>query len=204
MEEGLKGKWENFLDPDRVRPNLIIASLYIAAFELLKNTITERLKSFFTVGFGPDGLSIDPAYATDVLARNRSPLYASLEWLKSMNAIDDTDMAAYERTKLCRNTLTHEIPKLLVDGFPTELNERFAELIGLVDKIERWWIVNVEMSINSEFDGVEIDEKGIIPGAVLMLRLMMDIALCSDEESRRYLNEWHRITTKNTTQEVDR
>src|ERR1700744_3443874 len=84
-------KWEAFLNPDAMRPALIMASLYITGFELLKDTIVDRPKGFFTNGFGPDGLHLDPAYQADVLSKNKSVLYASLEWLKGMGTIDDSD-----------------------------------------------------------------------------------------------------------------
>ena len=48
---------------------------------------------------------------------------------------------------------------------------------------------------NPDFDGEEVDEKGIIPGVIIGLRVMMDIALGSDEESKRYLDEFIKRTS---------
>jgi hypothetical protein len=41
---------EDFLNPEIVRPKLIVASIYIAADEVLKSTIVERIKSFYALG----------------------------------------------------------------------------------------------------------------------------------------------------------
>jgi hypothetical protein len=41
MDNNNQAKWERFLDPGVLRPNLILAPLYIAAFEILKNSIIE-------------------------------------------------------------------------------------------------------------------------------------------------------------------
>ena len=40
---------EDFLNPEILRPKLIVASIYITAFELLKSTIVERIRSFYTL-----------------------------------------------------------------------------------------------------------------------------------------------------------
>jgi hypothetical protein len=61
---------EDFFNPEILRPKLIVASIYITAFELLKSTIVERIRSFYTLG-GLD--KDDPEYKSKVLTRNRSP-----------------------------------------------------------------------------------------------------------------------------------
>ncbi len=50
MASDVDRKWDNFLDPVVLRPNLITASIYIAGFELSKNTLVERIKSFTQQG----------------------------------------------------------------------------------------------------------------------------------------------------------
>jgi hypothetical protein len=134
-------------------------------------------------------LRIDPEYQSDVLSKNRSPVYASLEWLKEAHAIDDSDVVAFERVKKVRNELAHALIDALFQGLPADFAERFGEMISLLDKFERWWIVNVEIPIDSDLDNVEIDEAKVIPGPVMGLRLLVDIALGSEEESKRYLDE---------------
>jgi hypothetical protein len=74
------------------------------------------------------------------------------------------------------------------------LPERFADILALVDKIGRWWVVNVEIPTNPDFDGEKIDETGIVPGPTMGLRLLIDIALGSEEESRLYINEFLKRT----------
>lgn len=50
MDNNNQTKWERFPDPEVLRPNLILASVYIAAFEILKNSIIERLGLSIMVG----------------------------------------------------------------------------------------------------------------------------------------------------------
>ena len=63
-------------------------------------------------------------------------------------------------------------------------------IIELLCKIEKWWILNVEIPTNPDFDGKEIDEDGIVPGPIMTLRLLPDIALGSEEESNFYYKEF--------------
>lgn len=42
-------RWEDFLNPDVLRPKLISASIYLAAFELLKDAIIERIEDFLQI-----------------------------------------------------------------------------------------------------------------------------------------------------------
>jgi hypothetical protein len=209
MDEKTLKSWEGFLNPDILRVNLITASLYIAAFAVLKNTIINRIKDFYLTGFDKSlekdgGWIIDPKYRTQVLSRNPSPVYASLDWLKESHAIDDRDIAAFERAKKCRNDVAHRINQILSDGLPVDLPDRFAEMFALVDKIESWWIVNVEIPTNPDLDGKEIDEAGIIPGQTMGLRLLMDLALGSEEESKFYIDEFLKRTNSKVPRPINR
>ena len=197
MDDKLRRSWEDFLNPDVMRPRLISASLYIASFELLKDSIIGRIRSFFSHGFNEHGDSIDPEYESDVLCRNKSPLYASLDWLKEMRAIDDSDFSTFERIKNCRNHLAHQLYSVLGEqGLPSDFEKCFQDMVALLQKVELWWIVNVEMTINPDFDGKEIDEAEIHPGPVMGLQLLCDIALGSDERSRFYYEEFRKRSKK--------
>jgi len=187
-------KWERFLTPEVLRTNLIMASVYIAAFEVLKNTIIERIRDFYIIGYDGKDWIVDPEYKDGVLTRNRSPVYASLDWLKEAGAITDGDITVFTRVKDYRNMLAHELTKMLMDGLPDDFSERFGEMVTLLDKIEKWWIVNVEIPTNPDLAGKEdeIDEEGIVPGPIISLRMMLDVALGSDEAAYFYIEELKR------------
>ena len=129
-----------------------------------------------------------------MLARNKSPIHASLDWLKEQGAIDDADLATFERVKRCRNTLAHELLSVLSSrGLPDDYGQCFADMVALLRKIEVWWIVNVEIPTNPDFDGSEeIDEDGIMPGPIMSMRLLMDIALGDEKEARFYYDEFRK------------
>jgi hypothetical protein len=190
MSKEVKKQWENFLTPEILRSNLLVASLYISAFEILKNSIVERIRNFFWKGFDEKGDIIDPEYEVSVLTKNKSPVYASLQWLKEERAICDDDLKIFESVKAYRNLFAHELQRLIMEGLPSDAPERFSDLVSLLDKIERWWIVNYEIPLNDELAGKYIDGDGIIPGPVASLKIMIDIALGSDEQAEYYINEF--------------
>jgi hypothetical protein len=195
MDQNVKRSWENFLNPEITRGYLIAASTYIAGFEALKNSVIDRIRVFFWTGFDASGDKIDPKYESNVLSRSKSPVYASLDWLKEMKAVDDKDLAAFERVKNCRNRLAHDLLSTLAStGLPPDYSECFNDMIALLHKIEMWWITEVEIPTNPDLHDKEIDYKGIVPGPIMTMRLLSDIALGDEKQSRFYLDEFRRRT----------
>ena len=190
MDEHVRESWERFLNPDTLRSNLIVSSIFLSAYEILRQSIIERIRDFYTTGFDSSGMIVDPKYETEVLTRNRSPVYASLAWLKESHAIDEADIAAFDGIRKTRNAIAHEIPQMLTGGIPDDCVSRFHEMVNLLARIEKWWIVNVEIPTDPDLDGKEIDDEGIMPGPVITIRLLLDIALGSEEESKYYFDEF--------------
>lgn len=179
--------WEEFLSPEVLRSKLISASIYLAAFEMLKESIVDRLSSFYTFRYDEAGGHVDPKYDQEVLSRNRSPVYASLSWLHELGAIHHCDLAIFEKLKECRNRIAHEMARLVLSGGTSDHLALFPDLVALLRKVETWWIVNVEIPTNAEVDGREIDGADIIPGPIMTVRMMFDIALGSEAEPTAYL-----------------
>jgi hypothetical protein len=179
--------WEKFLDPAVMQDRLISSSLFIAAFDSLKGSIVNRVKQFYQVGFGIGGDTLDPEYSAQVASRNSSPLYASLDWLKEHDAISQQDIDAFNEVKSCRNKLAHSLLSMIAEDAMPDLQSSFETLVALLRKVEVWWIVNVEIPTNPDFDGTEeIDEEGILPGPCMSMKIMMDVATGKSD----YLNKY--------------
>jgi len=119
MEMKFEQTMEEFLSPAIMRKRLISASIYIAACE---------------------------SYKKEVLSRNKSAVYASLDWFKERQAINGDDLAKFEQIKLCRNDLSHELFSLIGSrGLPKHFETRFHELVELLHKIDIWWVMNIEI-----------------------------------------------------------
>lgn len=168
--------WERFLDPNVVRPSLFMATMFITTFEILQDSIVDDLRSFYSSGFDEHGPSVDPEYQSEVLSKNKSPLYASLHWLREHDAVNDEDLATFEQLKKTRNLLAHELFGVVTGQVKSSHEGQFDALVALLRKIGVWWIVRVEIPTNPDFDGEEIDEEGIVPGAVLTLQMLIRVA----------------------------
>lgn len=172
--------WAKFLEPESLKSNLIIASMYLAAFELLKSSVIERIRNFFTYEFNEHGGVVSEDYKDKVLSLDKSPLRASLLWLKEMSAICDADIELIDNIRKHRNELAHELPKFIGIG-NSEINiNLLVSLYELVAKIDHWWIKEIDLSTNSDFDGQEVTNADIQSGLVLCMQMMTKIALDED------------------------
>lgn len=194
LDKNIQESWERFLHPAKLRTNMIITSLYITGFEILKDAIVTRIRDFFCFGLDSTGLITSPKYQAEVLSKSKSHLYASLQWLKEAEAINENDIATFESIKKLRNEFAHEITQIINDGPASDWPLRFNDMISLLGKIEKWWIINIEIPTNPDFDGQDINEEEVVPGRVMTLKMMIDIALGSEEESMQYFNQLAKVS----------
>jgi hypothetical protein len=179
-------KWEQFLDTDFLRDRLISASMFLVAYEFLKESIVGRVKGFFTDGVNENGLIISEEYEKEVLSLNKNHLYASLKWLEQFNVLSQNDLEKLEKVKRIRNVIAHQLSSLVTSGEDFDYVSGFNDTIELLHKIEKWWIINFEIPINSDFDNQEIDEDGIICGPVLSIQMMLEVLSGNEELLKVY------------------
>jgi hypothetical protein len=191
--------WERFLDPEVVRPSLFMATMFITVFEILKNSIVDRLRDFYSIGWAEDGSTVSPEYASNVLSRSKSAVYASLNWLLEHEAIDEADLAVFEQLKSTRNLLAHRLFEVVTGQAASTHQEQFTELVELLRKIEVWWVVNVELATDPAYDDQEVDEAGIVPGAILSLQMLLHVANGGTE----LLDAWRNGRAKKSTQHAE-
>lgn len=168
--------WARFLDPEVVRNELFTALLFITTFEIFKDSAVDRLRGFYSIGFDHSGPNVEPDYQDQVLRRNKSPLYASLDWLKEHGAIVQTDLDLFEDLKRIRNKLAHELFAVVTGQIDSEHATRLDDLLALLRKVEVWWVVNLEIPTNPDYDGQEVDEASIVPGSILGLQMLVQVA----------------------------
>lgn len=173
--------WERFLDPEIVKPSLFMATMFITTFEILKNSVVDRIKDFFSDGWSAEGTTQSPEYKDKVLSRNKSVVYASLDWLHDQQAISDKDLKTFEQLKETRNVLAHQLFEVVTGQSKSNHTDQFPALVELLRKIEVWWIVNVEIPTNPDYSDAEIDEDGIVPGPILSLQMLLQVAGGSTE-----------------------
>lgn len=150
--------------------------MFIVTFEMLKDSAIDRLRDFYAIGFDQNGTTIASEYQEKVLNRHRSPLYASFDWLREHGALDQVELYRFEELKRTRNKLVHELFAVVTGQTESDHSTRLDELVSLLRKIEVWWVMNLEVPTNPDYDGQEVDESGIVPGSILALQMLVEVA----------------------------
>lgn len=167
------------LEPGTIRANLVRASLYLAGWEMLKAEVQERVKSFFVIGFDASEFSYSDEYQKHVLSRHKSLFEASLLWLVGSAALTEAEADRVRALRAYRNKIAHELPKILVEvGHDVEV-ERILDMKALLARLGVFW-GRIEVDINPDFDGEDVENAGIKTGAMLL----MDHLLAVAEETR--------------------
>jgi len=190
VDENVKASWERFLNPTCLKQNIITASVYLMAFEMLKSSIEEKIRNFFIEGFDENGVTAGLDYKNEVLSLNRSRVYASLKWLEKQGAIDEDDLNSFEMVKKHRNDLAHELFKFVSEGLDFDVSKSFDEMVRILRKIEIWWIANIDMAISPESYPTDLDLNSIVPGSGLSLQMLINTALGSEEDAMKFYNEF--------------
>lgn len=186
--------WMKFLNPDSLKSNLIVASLFLTAYETLRESIIDQLKGFFITGFNrADGYKYSPDYQSKVLSQHNSPLCASLLWFKDMDAITDEDIDKVDRIREHRNEIAHDLPRFIATADCDVNVALIADICEIVAKIDRWWIREIEIPTNPDFtpdDLDSIDYDAVTSGRMMFLRMMLEIATGTDDKASFYYNEF--------------
>lgn len=147
------------LNPLVIKKNLILASLYLMAYEMLEDAIVKKLKEFYNLGFEDGTPENCSDYKKDVLSLDKkSPLFASCLWFMKAEAITKSDVDDIRLIKTHRNMVAHELLKLLVEPDENINMSHFLQMRKLLQKLQGWWIANMESGVNPDLDGIEIDE----------------------------------------------
>lgn len=184
-------QWKNIFDKDILKGSVNIIALYITVYELLEDTIISRPKDFYTIvefddrakqQYKQEVLALYNKEACSGLNTKNKALIASLHWFKNSGAIDDHDIDVFIESRKLRNKITHEMYCAIVEG-GSAIVEQFALLYCLFCKIERWWVLEIELPITDEIPtDAEIDVNGVMSGNMVVLNVIMDI-LMNDSNS---------------------
>lgn len=182
---------ESLLNPNQTKQNLLVASLVLAGFELLKTTIEDRVKAFLCkVKIKENGkleYIMTQDYKSEVSERKIPGIdkkrhkdyhlfYSSCLWLKEMKAINEKDIDDLEKIRKQRNDIAHNLVNLLIDDDSNINFDLLKKIQQLLLKIEKWWIVEVELS-DPYYIKFEIDENNIQTGLTILLDYLIMIAL---------------------------
>jgi len=114
-----KKSWEKFLNPESLRSNIKLISLFICIFEMFKDGMVDKPKMLFAnmesfdVEQGKIVYEVSDGYKKEVLSRSKYLDEATLLWFKDNDGIDDVDIEIYHKIRKYRNELTHNMIEFL-------------------------------------------------------------------------------------------
>lgn len=193
----IKQQLENCFNPAILKQNLVIASLFIAVFDNFKSSITDKVKYYYWSGID-HGVEQFKDYEQEVLSKiktkNNKQIKATLLWLRESGAITYEDENKFEELTNIRNELAHEMSKMLLEGFPEVIYDLYADMIKLFNKIERWWIIEVEMTINPpDIPPENINWDGITSVNIEFIKIMSEIAFTDNDKYMKIIKDYPNI-----------
>lgn len=79
--------------------------------------------------------------------------------------------------------------RMLIDGFSEEIYKLYAEMINLFSKIERKWIIDIEIPINPpDIPYEDINWDGITSINLGFIKIMTDIAFTGNDKYLKLVN----------------
>lgn len=181
--------WQELLDPDRLRPKLLAAAIYMAVFEVVKRRVINLPRGFLADHYDASGPVTGDEFEREVASRHQSLFKASLLWFEDMGVISQADLDSFEQMRELRNRIAHDLmQKIESTSSMTEVASMTARITSLIDKIERWWILEVDVPTNPDFDDKTVHSDDVTPGTTMLIHILTTVAFGDSTESRQYLS----------------
>lgn len=177
-------------DPKLLKNNLIVASMFVAVFEVFKAWIIDNVHYFYFSGFENGKESFD-GYDEQVLCRvgtgSQKQIRGTLAWLQDHGAITEHELASFRVYTDIRNRLGHELFSILAsESMLDDIYNTYYNMVKLFEKIVNWWFQEVETPIA----GIELDNTTTTNLILEFIKMMTDVAFTGNRE---YLEELQRL-----------
>jgi hypothetical protein len=185
-EKYLKAKRDaqKIVTPDVLKRNLTNASLLLTAFELMKYSLIDKVKGFFEVDKEHLPESSNEHKIEMEIIRKKLPkemqshpvlIYAA--WHKENEALTESDFDTILGIWKYRNKIAHELIDFLVNS-DLEVNVKYLfEIRDIIEKADVWWIKEVELPINPDFDQAKAKDLNVRSGRMIILDHLISVAL---------------------------
>lgn len=184
--------WNNILNEDILKSNINFAALFVLNFECLKDYIITQPRDFYSDVAIKDGklyCEETEEYKKQVRSLEKNIENASLRWFMNANAITQEDYNLYQELRERRNDITHELLKNLNNGFNETDAKLYVKLLELYQKIDKWWINEIEIPISGEVLPDEYDPEQVSGGQAMILSIINDIIFDNNKERYKDLLE---------------
>lgn len=170
--------------PENLKRNLINASLIITAYELLNYAVIEKVQGFFEIdkeqaseSYNEHKEQIEQLRKKLPKKRRRYPLLVYSLWFQKHEALTKKDVEDVFKIWEYRNKVTHELIYFLTDSdFEVEVKYLF-QIRDIIEKVDIWWMKEVEAPINPDIDLDKIKDAIIKSGRMIILDHLISTVL---------------------------
>ncbi|MBR6535972.1 MAG: hypothetical protein IKT67_02115 [Lachnospiraceae bacterium] len=184
-------KWKNILDEDILKFNVNFAAVFVMYYECLKEFVIEQVRSLYSEHFYMEDEKFicdeSDDFKKNVRGLDKNLENASLKWFVEAGAITEEDYSTYQKIRKKRNDITHELLKNLCMGFKEEEAQLFAEMLRIYNKLDKWWINEIEIPISGEDIPEDYDKDGVCGGQAIMLSVINEILFGNEGDKYKEL-----------------
>lgn len=174
-------KWKNILDENILKYNVSFAAIFVLNYECLKDYIINQVRDFYSDNGKWDGdnyISEETAkYKKEVRALDKNIENASLKWFLQLDVITVEDFEKYQVIRKRRNDITHKLLKNLNDGFTENDNKLFGDMLEIYNKIDKWWINEIEILITENDIPEDYDRNEVCGAQAMILSIINSMVL---------------------------
>ncbi len=125
--------------PALIKNALVDSGLFLGAWEMLKLSIVDKVRGFFSFTWKNGQFIPDPEYQQRVVSRSKHILDASLEWLVEVDAIAAEDVEVVHRIRHHRNDIAHDLPTYAISWGKQVDVTLLIQARELIHKLDNFW-----------------------------------------------------------------
>lgn len=174
-------EFQNLFDEDTLRKNIEFAALFVLNYECLKEYVVSQVREFYSdsISFVQGEMIFKESenYKKNVRSLANKIDTASIMWFVNAGAITEQELDLYHTCRKRRNDITHELLKNLSLGFKESDVTLFLDMVHLYQKIDNWWINEIEIPTSADEIPENYDRNEVVGGQVIILSAINDIML---------------------------
>jgi hypothetical protein len=189
--------WEKFLNPLSLRQNLVAASVFLVAYEMLRQALIGHLRSFFGNNWTLDEVcEVTPEYRENVLSLEKKEIVACAKWFRLHGGLEDDDLVTLKDITDQRNVIAHELPAIVFSNEKNISAIHLRSIYILTAKVDNWWLREIEIPTNPECDGMsdeEIERSSSL--RVMLMSMLVELAEGDDSALVELYRLWKEAVT---------
>jgi hypothetical protein len=154
MDSEVFNSYTSYLNPEMLKRNLVQCSLFLTGFEVLKHSMVDRLRGYYSHEWHLDEVTgkmneiASNRYKENVLLLHKKDEFqACCLWFQKSGALTGDDMERISEIRKHRNYIAHEITKVITStgsrvNAVKEFNGGWAKAHTLVHRIDKYYQLN--------------------------------------------------------------